>query len=191
MIVSIDGASQESFAKYRIGGDLNKILKGLEQLVTLKNTFNRGPKIIWQTVVSQYNENEIDKIRLMANKIGVDEFRLKTAQSYLGDYADTFIPITGSYSRYVRGNNGTWRIKNRLYNHCWRMWSAAVITWDGRVVPCCFDKDAKYEMGQMNGMKFGDIWRGLVYTEFRSKLLQQRADIDICQNCTEGTKVWI
>jgi hypothetical protein len=29
------------------------------------------------------------------------------------------------------------------------MWSSCVVTWDGAVVPCCFDKDAKHQLGDL------------------------------------------
>jgi radical SAM protein with 4Fe4S-binding SPASM domain len=70
------------------------------------------------------------------------------------------------------------------------MWHSAVITWDGNVVPCCFDKDAKYSMGNVQTETFQDIWNNSKYNSFRANLLKSRSSIDICTNCSEGTKVW-
>jgi len=81
-------------------------------------------------------------------------------------------------------------VKSSLDNHCWRMWSGAVVTWDGKVVPCCFDKDATHEMGNLSKEDFNSIWKGPTYTAFRKQLLKGRKEIDICKNCSEGTKVW-
>ena len=69
------------------------------------------------------------------------------------------------------------------------MWHSSVITWDGRVVPCCFDKDASHYMGNISERSFRDIWQGESYQNFRKSLLKSRKTIDICQNCTEGTKI--
>jgi radical SAM protein with 4Fe4S-binding SPASM domain len=65
-----------------------------------------------------------------------------------------------------------------------------VITWDGLVVPCCFDKDATHQLGDLKYFSFEEVWRGEKYIDFRKKVLKGRANIDICKNCTEGTKVW-
>jgi radical SAM protein with 4Fe4S-binding SPASM domain len=65
------------------------------------------------------------------------------------------------------------------------------MTWDGKIVPCCFDKDAKYVMGDINEQSFLEIWNDEPYREFRNKLLRSRKEIDICSNCSEGTKVWV
>ena len=71
------------------------------------------------------------------------------------------------------------------------MWSSCVISWDGRVIPCCFDKDAEFVMGYIQKQAFNRLWNNEVYQAFRYKLLNQRAQIEICKNCTEGSKVWI
>jgi radical SAM protein with 4Fe4S-binding SPASM domain len=70
------------------------------------------------------------------------------------------------------------------------MWNSCVVTWDGKVVPCCFDKDAHYTLGDLNKNSFGEIWRSREYDNFRRSILQSREEIEICKNCTEGTKVW-
>ena len=70
------------------------------------------------------------------------------------------------------------------------MWQSCVITWDGGVVPCCFDKDATHQLGQLQTTDFKKIWSGKRYQNFRGALLKSRSEIDICKNCTEGTKVW-
>jgi len=61
---------------------------------------------------------------------------------------------------------------------------------DGNVVPCCFDKDAQHPMGNVKEQSFKDLWQSDKYNSFRQALLRSRKEIDICKNCTEGTKVW-
>ena len=78
-------------------------------------------------------------------------------------------------------------IKNSLPNHCFRMWTGCVVTWDGKVVPCCFDKDATHLLGELNKERFMTIWKGKVYNDIRRKILKERKTIDICRNYTEGT----
>jgi len=67
------------------------------------------------------------------------------------------------------------------------MWHSCVITWDGKVVPCCFDKDAHYQLGAMEDQS---VWRGEAYQKFRASLIKSRSEIEMCKNCSEGTKVW-
>jgi radical SAM protein with 4Fe4S-binding SPASM domain len=70
------------------------------------------------------------------------------------------------------------------------MWSGSVLTWDGKVVPCCFDKDASHVLGNVTDQHFRGIWKSKEYQKFRYAVLVNRQEIDICKNCSEGTKVW-
>jgi radical SAM protein with 4Fe4S-binding SPASM domain len=64
------------------------------------------------------------------------------------------------------------------------------MTWDGKIVPCCFDKDAEHVMGDMKENSMKEIWEGKNYHAFRQELKKSRKNIDICANCSEGLKVW-
>jgi hypothetical protein len=45
-------------------------------------------------------------------------------------------------------------------------------------------------MGDIKSTNFKEIWYSDAYNNFRNQLLKSRSQIDICQNCSEGTKVW-
>jgi radical SAM protein with 4Fe4S-binding SPASM domain len=77
-----------------------------------------------------------------------------------------------------------------LGNHCWKLWHANVITWDGIVVPCCFDKDATHQLGHLKNKSFTEVWDSKEYHAFRKNLMTSRKSIDICANCSEGLSVW-
>ncbi|MEZ4986346.1 MAG: SPASM domain-containing protein [Saprospiraceae bacterium] len=94
-------------------------------------------------------------------------------------------------SRYRALPDGRYEPKAAMHNHCWKLWHGAVITWDGTVVPCCFDKDATHRLGDLKNRSFKEIWYGAEYQAFRKTLFLGRKYIDICTNCTEGCKVWI
>jgi radical SAM protein with 4Fe4S-binding SPASM domain len=126
----------------------------------------------------------------LAQEIGVQELRFKTAQVYDYEHGNALIPTLTKYSRYKKQNNGTYTIKNKMLNHCWRLWHSTVVTWDGLVVPCCFDKDAKHQLGDLKNASFRQLWKGTAYGNFRKAVLRSRTEIDICKNCTEGTKVF-
>jgi radical SAM protein with 4Fe4S-binding SPASM domain len=142
-------------------------------------------------LVVKPNEHQIDEVRKLAKEIGVDELKLKTAQIYDYQHGSDLIPEQEKYSRYYRDESGLWKVKNKLLNQCWKLWHACVITWDGIVVPCCFDKDAVHKLGDLKKLSFKEIWHGETYKNFRNQLLGGRDKIDICTNCTEGCKVWV
>lgn len=190
LIISIDGTSQDTYGKYRIGGKIEKVIEGTQNLLKWKKELGvKTPHIIWQFIAFKHNEHQIPEIKKLAKEIGVDELGIKTAQIYDYQTSDEFIPENEKLSRYSKTDDG-YKIKNKLLNQCWRMWRGSVITWDGLVVPCCFDKDATHRFENVSKQTFKDVWKGEQYNSFRNAILKSRKEIDICTNCTEGTKVW-
>jgi radical SAM protein with 4Fe4S-binding SPASM domain len=191
LIISIDGMSQETYEHYRVGGNLNKVLEGTKNIIKAKKDLNsQTPHLIFQFLVVKPNEHEIEQVKLLTKELGVNELRLKTAQIYDYENGSPLIPENQKYSRYFKNNLGKFELKNKLINHCWKMWHSAVITWDGIVVPCCFDKDAEYRMGDVSKTDFKSVWQSPKYLEFRQSLISSRKNIEMCKNCTEGTKIW-
>jgi radical SAM protein with 4Fe4S-binding SPASM domain len=191
LIISIDGVSQETYEQYRVGGQLSKVLEGTRNILNWKKKLkSRSPHVVFQFLVVKPNENDIPRLYRLAKELGVDEVKLKTAQIYDYRNGSDLIPDNPKYARYKKEDDGTYSIKNPFDNQCWKMWSSSVITWDGKVVPCCFDKDASHVMGDLNAETFSDIWFGPRYHSFRKSILKTRSEIEICKNCSEGLKVW-
>ncbi|WMJ72433.1 SPASM domain-containing protein [Cytophagaceae bacterium ABcell3] len=191
LIISIDGATQETYQSYRVGGKLSKVIEGTKNIIKWKKKLKtKKPYIVFQFLVVKPNEHEIEDLKKMAKELGVDKAAFKTAQIYDYKNGSPLIPEQEQYSRYKQLPNGTYTIKNKLLNHCWKMWESCVITWDGAVVPCCFDKDAHHTMGSVQEKTFQEIWNSTPYHKFRKSLFQSRSQIEICRNCTEGTKIW-
>ncbi len=191
LIISIDGTTQETYESYRIGGKLSKVLEGARNIVEAKKQLNsKTPHTIFQFLVVKPNQHQIEEVNTLAQEIGIDEVVFKTAQVYDYENGNDLIPTLEKYSRYRRKPNGKYAIKNELLNRCWRMWQSCVVTWDGNIVPCCFDKDADHVMGNLETQNFKDIWNGESYQAFRTQLLSSRQKIEMCKNCTEGSKVF-
>jgi len=190
LIISIDGTTQESYQAYRVGGQLDKVLEGARNVVRWRQELkSKTPYLIFQFLVVRQNEHQLPEVRRLAREIGIDKVLVKTAQIYDFEDGSPLMPENPKYSRYERGPDGKFRIKNKMPNHCWRMWHSAVVTWDGGVVPCCFDKDAQHKMGQLGTSTLAQVWDDQAYHRFRQQILQSRQQVDMCRNCTEGMKV--
>jgi radical SAM protein with 4Fe4S-binding SPASM domain len=192
LIISIDGTTQDVYKQYRVGGNLEKVLAGARNIVKWKKELNsKTPFVFFQFLVVKPNEHQIEDVKRLAKEIGVDQVRFKTAQVY--DYENdphNLIPTIDKYSRYRKDKNGVMQSKSGMKNHCWKLQHANVITWDGMVVPCCFDKDAMHRLGNLNTQSFKEVWHNDNYKQFRSELMKSRKNIDICANCSEGLTVW-
>jgi radical SAM protein with 4Fe4S-binding SPASM domain len=191
MIISIDGTTQEVYEQYRVGGNLEKVIEGTKNILHWKKELkSKTPHVIFQFLVVKPNEHQLADVKKLAEELGVDEVGFKTAQIYDYENGSDLIPTIDKYARYKQNNDGSYKIKNKLLDHCWKMWHSCVITWDGLVVPCCFDKDAEYRLGDLKKKTFKEVWQSESYQSFRKSLTDSRAEIEMCKNCTEGTKVW-
>ncbi len=192
LIISIDGTTQDVYQQYRVGGKLEKVIEGANNIVKWKKALgSKTPYVFFQFLVVKPNEHQIEEIKKLAQEVGVDDVRFKTAQVY--EYAtdpNNLIPTIDKFSRYTKNEDGSYTAKNKLANRCWKMQHSNVITWDGLVVPCCFDKDAMHQLGNLKTQSFKEIWHNENYKQFRQQLMKSRKNIDICANCSEGVNVW-
>lgn len=192
LIISIDGTDQQTYEAYRVGGNLEKVKEGAANVIRWKKKLGKSsPEVVFQFLVVRPNQHQVSEINELGREMGADRVVLKSAQVYNYGSGNDLIPDIDAYSRYRKEDDGSWTIKNKLLNQCWRMWSSCVITWDGDVVPCCFDKDARHKLGNAYANDFSFVWRSKPYDDFRKAILKSRSEIDICTNCTEGSRVWV
>jgi len=185
LIVSLDGYDQNSYHSYRIGGDFEKVINGIKILKRQRTLLKKStPAIIAQCLILKTTEKNLPEIKKMALEAGADKVVFKTAQFYDTANIDKLFP-SNKASRYEL-KNGELKITGKLPNHCKRLWSSPVVTWNGDLVPCCFDKDADHSFGKPTDGSFKEIWSGKESQKFRKKLLIDRKKIKICRNCSEG-----
>jgi radical SAM protein with 4Fe4S-binding SPASM domain len=186
LIISVDGLDQKTYSAYRVDGDLNRVLDGIKTISLIKEKFRSSLEIELQFLVNRYNEAQIPAVKQFAASVRA-KLRLKSMQIINSREIEAWQPSKEIFRRYGM-EDGHYTIKNSFKNRCARMWFNPVITWDGKVVPCCFDKDAEYVMGDLNNDSFRDIWDGPKYRIFRKSILTGRHMIEMCRNCTSGLK---
>ncbi|MFC1513378.1 radical SAM/SPASM domain-containing protein [candidate division KSB1 bacterium] len=190
LVIGLDGIDSETYEKYRKNGDFNKVIKGIELLIRKKTAGKTEyPKIVLQFLVFKNNEKQIDKIREFGKNIGADKVLIKSAQIYEQTDVDDFLPENSVYSRY-KNDSGSISLKTDIPNHCKRLWTTSVLTWDGITTPCCFDKDAEYAFGDLTKTELDSVWNGESAKHFRKKILADRTGIPMCNNCIEGLKIY-
>jgi radical SAM protein with 4Fe4S-binding SPASM domain len=186
IVVSLDGLDQETYAKYRRGGSYAKAVQGIRNLVEARKRLDRlNPFIRLQFIVMKHNMHQMEAVKKFGKELGVDRVELKTAQIYDMTDPNGIVPEGSKYARYKRGKDGLFELINPTPNRCYRMWSGAVITWDGTVVPCCYDKDADHALGSLKDSDFRTIWKSQAADVFRRKVFSNRKGIDMCVNCPE------
>ncbi|MFW5889866.1 MAG: radical SAM/SPASM domain-containing protein [Marinilabiliaceae bacterium] len=185
IVVSLDGFTQPVYEIYRRKGHVETVKTGISEL--LKAREKRGakyPLVVVQYLAFSHNRHELSKIKQWCRDQGVDKLEIKRAQ--INEFGDRTVAPDQNKSRYKTGSKGKFEIKGKARNYCWRQWSSAAITWDGTMVPCCYDKNADHPMGHLADNSFEKIWNGLNANTFRNVILTNRSSISICRNCPEG-----
>jgi radical SAM protein with 4Fe4S-binding SPASM domain len=186
IIISLDGATAETYEKYRVGGDFNAVVNGIKRLVDIKKEMqSKTPFIELQFIVFSTNEHEIPTIKKLATALAVDTLSIKTAQLYNYKQGNPLMPKNPIHSRYKLDKNGNYKRKKPIRNRCWKNWSSIVVSTDGKVLPCCFDKHGLYAYGNLLDNGFHSLWNGDKATKFRSTILYNRKSLPMCTNCTE------
>lgn len=73
---SVDGASQETYGKYRVGGDFEQVYQNMAGLIRERNQAGADrPRVVWQYILFEWNDSdqEIEKAKRMAGEAGVNE----------------------------------------------------------------------------------------------------------------------
>ena len=186
IIISIDGSTQPVYETYRVGGDLQKAIDGIKYLNEWKKTLESiTPLVEIQFLVLKSNEHQMKEMQKMAKSLHVDRLTFKTAQLYDFENGSNFLTTKNRYARYKKTVDGTYKLKGKQLNHCWRLWSGAVINVQGEVLPCCFDKASEYSFGSILEHSFLSCWQSKTAFGFRNKIIKNRKQFDMCRNCTE------
>jgi MoaA/NifB/PqqE/SkfB family radical SAM enzyme len=184
LIVSMNGATEQIYNKYNVGGDFNRVLENLKLLCARKRKMNKAtPRIILQFLVTKYSEHEIPAIKKLAKEIGVDELALKSLglpswgdQDTLKRLAKEYLPEQELYCRYDKES-----LQLKLPRCSFP--SSCVILWNGDVSVCCEDMYAKHTFGNALERSFLDIWDSKEFVNCR-KIVKKRG-LDICKRCPE------
>jgi radical SAM protein with 4Fe4S-binding SPASM domain len=183
LIISLDGVTPETYTHYRKGGNLEKVLRGLDELIKVqKQQKSRFPKIELQFVVFGHNEHQIADFKALCQTKGVKGV-LKTAQIYRPGKGGILPPNDQRLSRYAWVAGKEWVLKREWNNACRRLWTNPVITWDGKVCPCCYDKDARYSMANLNDGNLSGYWKNEPFNHLRKQIITGSGMPDMCRNC--------
>ncbi|WP_394847278.1 glycosyltransferase [Pendulispora brunnea] len=186
LILSVDGASQETYATFRKGGDFAKVKANVAWLCAEKKRRQlTKPRIELQFIAMRHNEHELPEMRRLAHELGVDRLRIKTVNAE-DDESRHLVPKELLLSRYRADG----RSHNRRHPFCTMAWDHTVVNVDGSVTPCCYlrpDMGAEFVMGNVFETSFAEIWRGEKYRAFRAAMLDGRASMPVCSTCRGGT----
>jgi radical SAM protein with 4Fe4S-binding SPASM domain len=180
IIVSMDGLTDASYGAYRIGGSVAQCKAALGYLRAAKERLHGQTLIELQCLRLRTNEHEWGEFKRQYRLFGADRLVFKTAQLY--GYADghPLMPSDPRHSRYVQGADGHFH-RRPLRKGCFRVWSGVVVTTDGDVLPCCYDKAHAYAYGNIMDTPLAELFTSDKAMTFRKAAMNEQPQI--CKEC--------
>jgi radical SAM protein with 4Fe4S-binding SPASM domain len=184
ILISLDGTTQETYETYRKGGSFDTVTEGIRNLIHARNELKTcNPFIEIQFIIFRHNQHQINDIKLLSKQLMVDRLSFKSAQIYELNEAEKFVPQQSTKVRYQKNQSGHWSLKKLPDNRCKRLWTTSSITWDGKMIPCCYDKNAQFEMGLPATQSIAELWNSQKINAFRKTVLKNQSSIEMCSNC--------
>lgn len=170
MNFSIDGYSEESYKRVRIGGDFKTVLRNIEYFLEEKKKRNLRLPITRATcVLNKFTSKDMDKFRqFWEERVDIVEFQNFQA---IKDHTMELIP-PGS----------------KIYKNftCNAPWQQVVIRPNGDVLPCCSFYGNGMIAGNIKESSLYEIWNGSKIREIRNELLKNNFSFSpICKACSE------
>jgi len=136
---SIDGASQESYVQYRVGGSFDKVIENIRKLNYYKNKYSSEyPILNYKFIIFGHNEKEIPKAKTLAKELNMNiMFSLNWDKTFSPVYDKNFIKKETGLDCVVQKD---YVEKNRIpyyFDVCDQLWNNPQINWDGALLGCC------------------------------------------------------
>jgi len=196
LTVSIDGMSQETYSKYRVGGDFDVVMSNLRALVEEKKRRNSAtPEIVFRFLVMKHNVHEMEAARRLAEELGC-RFKKKTIRVDMWNFGEgnieeqvalaaEWLPEETRFNRYKKRDEK--RAKKGRVHVCKDLWQRVFISPQGGIYPCCnIWKDSDLFSDSFDG-DFKTIWNNEKYRMARRLFRGKKVDLDfICKRCYES-----
>lgn len=138
---SIDGASQETYQQYRVGGNFHQVIENIKLINHYKAQYkSQFPLLLWQFVVFGHNEHELETARAMAAQLGMDFYVKLSWDEKISPVKDTEHVRSQTASGAVSRSEYEQEKGSYIYKSmCQQLWTNPQINWDGRLLGCCFN----------------------------------------------------
>ena len=168
LIFAFDGACKKTYEDIRKGAKYELVSENIHNFLKLKIKMKNKIFIVLQCIYMKETEKEIDKFKKKWQIGGVDALRIRQ--------------LTQSISRYDPETRR--KFLNRHDIPCYWLWSEPAVYWNGTVVACCQDVNARLPLGNINKKKLDDIWNNKLMQNLRQLHQQGKRDkISICKDC--------
>lgn len=171
LIVAVDGGSQETYSRYRVGGDLSLVVSNLKRLMEVKRqTPSSQLDVELQFIEFEHNRHELDIVQQLAREACIPRFTIIQGSSVHGWDGTDFI---GSESE-----------RRRL--GCHSLWVSSHINNDGSLFTCDYGEDHGMQMlGWAWDFKSSNLRNHPQAVALRDSFKRENDHLDkVCSHCS-------
>ncbi|MBN1645268.1 SPASM domain-containing protein [Candidatus Woesearchaeota archaeon] len=184
LIISLDSTDEESQTKTRgVPGIYKKSVENVKKFLEVRKCAgSKKPNTILQMIEYEYTKNLVPIfINQWKNNSDLDEISIGTFVNWNGgvDRINNYTKKLSLLLRFVKKFNK----KKSRYNCCHFPWRSLSILWDGTVVPCCFDYDGLYVLGNVKDQSLDEIWNGEKMQALRNEFIHNKVTNKLCSTC--------
>jgi radical SAM protein with 4Fe4S-binding SPASM domain len=179
IMIAIDGATAEVYENVRKSErfEFEQVRENAEQFLALRRARGQTtPFVVLSIIAMDITSPDLEAFRDYWEARGADQVIFKPYANWGGQYSDVIDDLGAIKPRAASGSPRE--------HPCKLMWQSMVVAWDGKVVPCCYDYDAKMVMGDLTTQTAEEIWNSPAYVELRRAELEGRNNSALCANCT-------
>jgi MoaA/NifB/PqqE/SkfB family radical SAM enzyme len=184
VIVAIDGLTDETNSRYRVGAKLEPILAGVHRQVEARRRLNqRRPLLHMRYMTMRHNQHEMPNVKEFAQRHGFDMLSLRTLSIIDDDESRhrELLPDAEPYRAYQYDRD---RRKARGDFVCQLPFSFPSMLADGTIVACEQDCRGTLPLGRYGpGRSFASVWYGAEAARIRKMIRDNRAAVKFCQTC--------
>jgi MoaA/NifB/PqqE/SkfB family radical SAM enzyme len=186
LILSVDGITQDVYTKYRRGGNLELVKHNIRELANMKKAYKSNkPVMELQFIIFKHNVHQLKKLDSFAKELGIDRISITKDVTLDGGFyagCNCKEKITEEYIQKEIAKRTNFRPL------CEWPWYAAVVKWNGEIVPCCHYDWGNETLGFGNIVHdyFWNIWNGQRYIKLRQFLSRPKRSSRIdpfCSGC--------
>lgn len=180
LLISLDGTDEKTY-KFLRGDNANYgfAVNNIKNLVKKKIEQKRKyPFIELSMIHMKITQKQVGQFKEQWNIPGIDRILIKPFRTWDGSQEDI--------KKMAEKSQLMVKDERRLEYPCLRPWFVITVLWDGRVVPCCYDYDGKYIIGDLNKESLEEIWNNKNMVRLREQHIKNNlADNPLCINCRE------
>jgi len=184
LIVALDGITDETHSRFRVGARVENALEGVRSLAGKR--LQKGaalPVLHLRYIVMKHNEHELPQLPEFAKDNQFDELSIRTLSIIDApeDIHHPLIPDNETLRAYSY-KDGT-RVRRTDFI-CEKIFIFPAVFSDGTVVACDQDCNARQPIGSIaDGSSFADVWWGERAAEVRKAIRDNPESFSFCRNC--------